>query len=133
MEIHNAGMGYPLLDPYGNTAASGVDRNGETAAIRPKAADDGASGGDTISVSRDALLLTEIYAASEKPIPGVSGQSLADGIQQVCGTPMRYCRTLDDLRGALDAELKPGDVLLTLGAGSITRIGPAWLEGTTHA
>lgn len=81
----------------------------------------------------DALLLTEIYAASEKPIPGVSGQSLAEGIQQVCGTPMRYYRTLDELRGALDETLRPGDVLLTLGAGSITRIGPAWLEGTTHA
>lgn len=81
----------------------------------------------------DALLLTEIYAASEKPIPGVSGQSLAEGIRQVCGTPMRYYRTLDELRGALDDELKPGDVLLTLGAGSITRIGPAWLEGTAHA
>ena len=65
MEIHNAGMGYPLLDPYGNTAASGVDRNGETAAIRPKAADDGASGGDTISVSRDALLLTEARRAAQ--------------------------------------------------------------------
>lgn len=59
MEIHNAGMGYPLLDPYGNTAASGVDKGGETVAVRPKTADDGASGGDTISVSRDALLLTE--------------------------------------------------------------------------
>lgn len=81
----------------------------------------------------DALLLTEIYAASEKPIPGVSGQSLAEGIQQVCGTPMRYYRTLDELRGALDETLRPGDVLLTLGAGSITRIGPAWLEGTPHA
>lgn len=81
----------------------------------------------------DILLLTEIYAASEKPISGVSGQSLAEGIQQVCGTPMRYCRSLDELLIALDEELKPGDVLLTLGAGSITRLGPAWLEGAAHA
>ena len=81
----------------------------------------------------DALLLTEIYAASEKPIPGVSGQSLAEGIGQVCATPLRYCRSLDELLGALGEELKPGDVLLTLGAGSITRVGPAWLEGMPHA
>ncbi|MBD5416579.1 MAG: UDP-N-acetylmuramate--L-alanine ligase [Desulfovibrio sp.] len=81
----------------------------------------------------DALLLTEIYAASEKPIPGVSGQSLAEGIGQVCDTPLRYCRTLDDLLGALGEELKHGDVLLTLGAGSITRLGPAWLNGAEHA
>ncbi|WP_165078918.1 MULTISPECIES: UDP-N-acetylmuramate--L-alanine ligase [unclassified Desulfovibrio] len=81
----------------------------------------------------DALLLTEIYAASEKPIPGVSGQSLAEGIGQVCDTPLRYCRTLDDLLDALGEELKHGDVLLTLGAGSITRLGPAWLNGAEHA
>lgn len=81
----------------------------------------------------DALLLTEIYAASEKPIPGVSGQSLAEGIGQVCTTPLRYCRSLDDLLGALGEELRPGDVLLTLGAGSITRLGPAWLNGAEHA
>ena len=81
----------------------------------------------------DALLLTESDAASEKPIPGVSGQSLAEGIGQVCATPLRDCRTLDELLGALGEELRPGDVLLTLGAGTITRLGPAWLEGTPHA
>lgn len=58
MEIRNAGMGYPLLDPYGNAATSGVDKSGD-AAVRPKPVGDSASDGDTISVSRDALLLTE--------------------------------------------------------------------------
>lgn len=81
----------------------------------------------------DQLLLTEIYAASEKPIPGVSGQSLAQGIQQISSTPVQYCQTLDDLLSALDLALKPGDVLLTLGAGSITRIAGAWLAGQSHA
>lgn len=81
----------------------------------------------------DQLLLTEIYAASEKPIPGVSGQSLAQGIRQICSTPMQYCQTLDDLVAALDRTLQPGDVLLTLGAGSITRVAGAWLEGRGHA
>lgn len=81
----------------------------------------------------DMLLLTEIYAASERPIPGVSGQSLAQGVRQVCATPMRYCQNLEELGVALDEILQPGDVLLTLGAGSITRVGPAWLEGVRHA
>lgn len=75
----------------------------------------------------DELLVTEIYAASESPIPGVSGSSLAAGIRQISKTPVRYFQTLDELREALDEILKPGDVLLTLGAGSITRLGPAWL------
>ena len=81
----------------------------------------------------DQLLLTEIYAASEKPIPGVSGQSLAQGIRQVSTTPVEYFQTLNDLAAGLPTILKEGDVLLTLGAGSITRLGPAWLEGQNHA
>ena len=81
----------------------------------------------------DQLLLTEIYAASEKPIPGVSGQSLAQGIRQVSTTPVEYFQTLNDLAAGLPTILKDGYVLLTLGAGSITRLGPAWLEGQNHA
>ena len=81
----------------------------------------------------DQLLLTEIYAASEKPIPGVSGQSLAQSIRQVSITPVEYYQTLNDLAAALPNVLREGDVLLTLGAGSITRLGPAWLEGQDHA
>ncbi len=81
----------------------------------------------------DQLLLTEIYAASENPIPGVSGQSLAQGIRQVSSTPVEYFQTLDDLAQALPNILQEGDVLLTLGAGSITRLGPTWLEGADHA
>ncbi|OXS27856.1 MAG: UDP-N-acetylmuramate--L-alanine ligase [Desulfovibrio sp. MES5] len=81
----------------------------------------------------DQLLLTEIYAASEKPIPGVSGQSLAQGIRQVSDTPVEYFQNLDQLMLALPKILRKGDVLLTLGAGSITRLGPAWLEGRDHA
>ncbi|MBO6171214.1 MAG: UDP-N-acetylmuramate--L-alanine ligase [Desulfovibrio sp.] len=81
----------------------------------------------------DLLLLTEIYAASEKPIPGVSGQSLTQGIRQVSQTPVEYFQTLDSMAAALPSLLKEGDVLLTLGAGSITRLGPAWIEGRDHA
>lgn len=81
----------------------------------------------------DRLLLTEIYAASEKPIPGVSGQSLTLGIRQVSKIPVEYYQTLDAMAAALPTILREGDVLLTLGAGSITRLGPAWLEGRNHA
>ena len=81
----------------------------------------------------DCLLLTEIYAASEKPIPGVSGQSLAQGVQQVSGTPVIYFQTLDALAANLPACLRPGDVLLTLGAGTITRLGPLFLDAANNA
>lgn len=75
----------------------------------------------------DLLLLTEIYAASEKPAAGVSGLNLAQGIRQISPTPVHYYQTLDDLLSGLREHLAAGDVLLTLGAGSITKVGGAWL------
>ncbi|HIW01410.1 MAG TPA: UDP-N-acetylmuramate--L-alanine ligase [Candidatus Desulfovibrio intestinipullorum] len=78
--------------------------------------------------SVEEVVLTEVYAASEKPIPGVSGQSLAQGMRQVSHTHVTYCQTLEEMPKALEAILRPGDVLLTIGAGSITRVGPAWLS-----
>ena len=76
----------------------------------------------------DKLLLTEIYAASEKPIPGVSGQSLAQGIRQVTQVDVLFCEDFDFMLEAMKDCLAPGDVLLTLGAGTITRMGPRYLE-----
>ena len=76
----------------------------------------------------DKLLLTEIYPAGENPVPGVSGESLAQGIRQVSTTDVTFCRDVDALYACLEACLQPGDVLLTLGAGNITNLGPRWLE-----
>jgi UDP-N-acetylmuramate--alanine ligase len=75
----------------------------------------------------DKLLLLEIYAASEKPIPGVSGQSLAQGIRQVSDTDVEYVPDMPSLQTRLRAELRAGDLLLTLGAGSVTNVGPQYL------
>ena len=77
----------------------------------------------------DALLLTEIYPASEAPIPGVSGESLAQGIRQVSATRVAYYPDFAAMEEALPAALRPGDVLLTLGAGSIWQVGTHYLEG----
>ena len=79
------------------------------------------------------VLLTEIYAASEKPIPGITGQNLAQGMRQVSSTPVTFYQTVPELVQGLEEKLKPGDVLMTIGAGSITKAGPAWLEGGRHA
>ena len=78
----------------------------------------------------DKLLLLEIYPAAEKPIPGVSGQSLAQGIRQVSDTDVKYVPDMTSLLTALRAELRGGDLLLTLGAGSVTNIGPQYLAET---
>lgn len=77
----------------------------------------------------DKLFVTEIYPASEAPIPGVSGESLSRGISQVSGVDVTYCEDFDDVRAALPGTLREGDVLLTLGAGSIWQVGQDWVEG----
>jgi UDP-N-acetylmuramate--alanine ligase len=76
----------------------------------------------------DLLMLTEIYPASEAPIPGVSGQSLAQGIKQVTQTNVQFYPDFASLEEALPDTLKPGDLLLTLGAGSIWQVGERYLH-----
>ncbi len=76
----------------------------------------------------DKLLLTEVYAASEKPIPGVSGQSLTQGLLQVSDVDVTYCQDLDQVIENAKSYLKDGDIFLTLGAGTITKIGPIYLK-----
>ena len=79
--------------------------------------------------SVDKLLLTEIYPASEAPIPGVSGQSLAQGIRQVSNTDVEYFQDFAAIQAALPGELKEGDLFITLGAGNIWTVGQNWLDG----
>jgi UDP-N-acetylmuramate--alanine ligase len=76
----------------------------------------------------DELVLTEIYPASEKPIPGVSGQSLAQGIRQVSKTKVTFVPDFDAALSTLKVMLRPGDVLVTLGAGSVWKVGVQYLE-----
>jgi UDP-N-acetylmuramate--alanine ligase len=76
----------------------------------------------------DVLLMTEIYAASEKPIPGVSGKALADRIVAHGHHDLHYCPTLEDMLEELVDLTVPGDVVLTLGAGSIWQLGELLLR-----
>jgi UDP-N-acetylenolpyruvoylglucosamine reductase len=67
----------------------------------------------------DRLWLAEIYAASEKPIPGVTGLALAEAIRAQ-GQAVDYVPEIDRLAAAVKAALEPGDTILFLGAGDIT-------------
>ncbi len=68
----------------------------------------------------DLLWITEVYAASEDEIAGVNGARLAEAIRAT-GRQAGFIASLDDLRRDLRAALQPGDVVLFLGAGDITR------------
>ena len=66
-----------------------------------------------------ALFLTEIYPASEEPIAGVTGEALAGAIRKAASVRVEFHAELDDAAEAAWQELREGDALLTLGAGSI--------------
>ncbi len=67
----------------------------------------------------DEIVLTDIYAASEEPIDGVTVEALADAIRTGSGKPVHVARSLDGVVGALLAIARGGDAVITLGAGSI--------------
>ncbi len=69
----------------------------------------------------DEVLLTDIYAASEDPLPGITIEALAEAINRHRTTPVRIV-ALDEVPRALAALARPGDLILTLGAGSIGSI-----------
>jgi len=76
----------------------------------------------------DVLLLTEIYAASEEPIPGVSGAVLAETIRACGHRDVTFVPARAGLAAAARARVRPGDIVLTLGAGDITAVGPELLK-----
>src|SRR5438094_3416349 len=72
----------------------------------------------------DKLWLSEVYAASEPEIPGVDGALLANAVRAQ-GQPAEFVGTLDELGSAVRAAMQPGDLVLCLGAGDITKAAHA--------
>jgi UDP-N-acetylmuramate--alanine ligase len=76
----------------------------------------------------DLLYIMDIYPASERPIEGVSGEAVCKGIQS---RGHKSCRFLSDRKTIpleIARDLQEGDMLITLGAGDVTRLGPEILE-----
>ncbi|MEM6994368.1 MAG: UDP-N-acetylmuramate--L-alanine ligase [Myxococcota bacterium] len=77
----------------------------------------------------DIVVLTEIYAAGEKPIDGFSIDALAERMRAHRGNDSVIVeKDLEALPPSIAALCEAGDVVLTLGAGSITRVGPRILD-----
>ena len=70
----------------------------------------------------DSLLLTEVYAASEDPIPGVTGAKLHEAVK-ACGHRDAAFAERAELARRLREKVRPGDLVITLGAGDITHVG----------
>jgi UDP-N-acetylmuramate--alanine ligase len=71
----------------------------------------------------DRLYVLDIYAASEKPIEGVTAQALVERIRQFGHRSAEYAGTIDRAVEAVVAGLEPGDAVLTLGAGNVWQAG----------
>jgi len=72
----------------------------------------------------DLLYITDIYPASEQPIEGVTGETLCEGIHSRGHKTVRFLGRRELIATEVARDLKPGDMLITLGAGDVTNLGP---------
>jgi UDP-N-acetylmuramate--alanine ligase len=82
----------------------------------------------TAFADADSVFVLDIYAASEKPIEGVSGEVLARAIQEKRGRDVRYVGSFAEAAAGVAELAKQGDMILTLGAGSVSQLGPIILD-----
>jgi len=86
--------------------------------------------GDALGAA-DEVVLTDIYAAGEAPIAGITIEGVEAAVRRT-GTSVRVVKSLDDLPGAVAAAARPNDLVITLGAGSIGSIADRILEELSH-
>ena len=70
----------------------------------------------------DVLFITDIYAASEDPIEGVTAEALTAAIKRFGHKDANYIGSLDNAATILREHVQPGDLVLTLGAGTVNRV-----------
>jgi UDP-N-acetylmuramate--alanine ligase len=86
----------------------------------------GAAMGEALGAA-DEVVVCDVYVSREEPDPEVTGAHVADAVPLAPGHVV-FVPDLDDVPAAVAARARPGDLVLTLGAGSVTEIGPRVLE-----
>ena len=76
----------------------------------------------------DGLIVTDIYAASEEPIPGVTAEALCEAIRRAGHPDALHMSGTDAIVDHLQTIARPSDVLLTQGAGNVWKVGEAFLK-----
>lgn len=82
----------------------------------------------TAFADANSVEVLDIYAASEQPIPGITGAALAAEIAAQQGAKAEYAASVIEAIAAVVARAKPGDLIITQGAGSVSAIAPVLLE-----
>jgi len=80
--------------------------------------------GRTLAVA-DVIWITDVFPAREQPIPGITGATIVDAARAAGAADVRYHASLATLPAAIADDLRSGDVLITVGAGSIESVGAA--------
>ena len=76
----------------------------------------------------DILILTDIYAAGEQPIPGITGEVLRDEVERQTGMQAIYIHDKDKIARYLSEIVEPGDLVMTMGAGNVYLVGEELVE-----
>ena len=76
----------------------------------------------------DSLIISPLYRAGEEPIPGVDSRTLYQGIRNHGHRAVTYCDSTEDTISELLDQIRPGDIVLTLGAGDIHLVGTDLLK-----
>ncbi len=79
------------------------------------------------AAAADLVIVTDVYAAGEAPVPGISGRLVADAARRA-GANVRHHAHLSEVVDDLVELTDPGDLVLTTGAGDVTQVGPALLS-----
>lgn len=78
--------------------------------------------------SSDILVLTDVYAAGEAPIPGITGEVLKEEVERQTSKKVIYIADKDKIARYLNEIVEPGDLVITMGAGNVYRVGEELIE-----
>jgi len=79
-------------------------------------------------IPSDILIITDIYAAGEEPIPGVTGEVLKEEVERQTGAQVIYIADKGKIARYLSEIVEPGDLVMTMGAGNIYLVGEELVE-----
>jgi UDP-N-acetylmuramate--alanine ligase len=82
----------------------------------------------TAFADADSVIVLDIYAASEKSIEGITGETLANRIREASGKHVEFAGSFAAAVESACAQAQDGDMILTLGAGSVSQLGPLMLS-----
>jgi UDP-N-acetylmuramate--alanine ligase len=83
----------------------------------------------TAFAGADVVVITDVYGAGEQPVPGVTGKLVADAVcRALPGRPVAYLPHRKELVDYLSGALRPGDAVITLGAGDVSTLADELLE-----